>query len=87
MIYRQAKAVTDRPTLISVKTTIGFLSSKAGSHSVHGAPLGPEDIRNIKKSVGFDPDTSFNVASYIFASAFVFITPELSPALSAAGYR
>jgi transketolase len=58
---REAKKVTDRPTIISLKTTIGFLSSKAGTHGVHGSPLGDADIRSIKTALGFDPDASFNV--------------------------
>jgi transketolase len=37
----QAKAVTDKPTLIKVTTTIGYGSpNKANTAGVHGAPLG-----------------------------------------------
>ncbi|KAJ1671022.1 Transketolase, partial [Spiromyces aspiralis] len=35
----EAKAVTDRPSIIKVTTTIGFGAAKAGTASVHGAPL------------------------------------------------
>jgi transketolase len=41
----QARAITDKPTLICCKTTIGFGSpNKSGSHDCHGAPLGNEEI-------------------------------------------
>src|SRR6266550_1800143 len=42
---RQAKAVGDRPSLICCKTVIGKGSpNKAGSHDVHGAPLGTDEV-------------------------------------------
>ncbi|WP_448213745.1 transketolase [Colwellia sp. MEBiC06753] len=41
----QAKAVTDKPTMICCKTIIGFGSpNKSGSHDCHGAPLGDDEI-------------------------------------------
>lgn len=58
---RAAKADTSRPTLISVKTTIGFGSAKQGTHAVHGAPLGDEDVRNVKKRFGLDPERAYHV--------------------------
>src|SRR5690625_339154 len=39
---KEAKKVTDKPTLIEVKTVIGRGASKAGTSSVHGAPLGTD---------------------------------------------
>ena len=51
----QAKAMTDKPTLICCKTTIGFGSpNKAGSHACHGAPLGEEEIKLTKEALGWD---------------------------------
>ena len=59
----RAKAVTDRPSYIRVSTIIGWpLPSKAGSHSVHGAKLGAEEVAALKERLGFDPDASFEVA-------------------------
>ncbi|MCW9057241.1 MAG: transketolase, partial [Gammaproteobacteria bacterium] len=50
-----AKAMTDKPTMICCKTTIGFGSpNKAGSHACHGAPLGEEEINLTKASLGWD---------------------------------
>lgn len=44
------------PSLLKqVRTVIGFGSSKAGSHGVHGAPLGAADSAQVKTRFGFDP--------------------------------
>jgi len=52
-----AKAMTDKPTLICCKTTIGFGSpNKAGSHACHGAPLGQDEINLTKAALGWDHD-------------------------------
>jgi len=56
-----AQAVTDKPSLIAVRTIIGFGSPKAGSSKVHGSPLGPDGVRATKQALGFDPDQSFVV--------------------------
>jgi transketolase len=58
---KAAKAVTDKPSIISVKTTIGFGSAKQDTDKVHGSPLGAEDIANVKAKFGFDPAQSFHV--------------------------
>jgi transketolase len=50
-----AKMVTDKPSLICCKTTIGFGSpNKAGSHACHGAPLGDAEINLTKAALGWD---------------------------------
>lgn len=46
-----AKASTDKPTLIEIKTTIGKYSKYEGNHLVHGKPLDKEDITNIKEKM------------------------------------
>ncbi|MCA0295668.1 MAG: transketolase [Actinobacteria bacterium] len=63
-----AKAVTDRPSFIRLTTVIGWpLPTKAGSHSVHGAKLGGEEIAGLKRELGFDPDATFEVDPEVLA--------------------
>ena len=62
-----AKAMTDKPTMICCKTTIGFGSpNKAGSHACHGAPLGEEEINLTKAALGWD-HAAFEVPKDIYA--------------------
>jgi len=61
----QAKAVTDKPSIIVVKTTIGFGSKKQGTEEVHGSPLGPKDLAEVKKLFGFDPEQSFIISDAV----------------------
>lgn len=56
---KKAQAVTDKPSLIKLRTTIGFGSKEQGTHSVHGSALKADDITQIKKKFGFDPEQSF----------------------------
>jgi transketolase len=57
-----AKAETSRPSLILVRTTIGFGSpNKANTHEAHGSPLGPEEVKLTKKALGFDPEKFFDI--------------------------
>lgn len=45
---------SDRPTLLCCKTTIGKGSpNKAGSHDVHGSPLGPDEITAVRTTLGW----------------------------------
>ncbi|CAN6704150.1 unnamed protein product [Malus baccata var. baccata] len=58
---KEAKAVTDKPTLIKVTTTIGFGSpNKANSYSVHGAALGSKEVDATRKNLGW-PYEPFHV--------------------------
>jgi transketolase len=56
-----AQAVTDRPSLIAVRTVIGYGSPKAGSSKAHGEPLGAEDTKKTKLALGWPADKSFYV--------------------------
>ena len=58
---RNAKAETTRPSLIRLRTVIGYGSPKAGTNKVHGEALGPEATRETKKNLGFPEDKSFYV--------------------------
>ena len=58
--------MTDKPTLICCKTTIGFGSpNKAGSHASHGAPLGEEEINLTKAALGWDHE-AFHVPADVY---------------------
>jgi len=62
-----AKAVTDKPTLICCKTTIGFGSpNKAGSHACHGAALGQDEINLTKAALGWDHE-AFIIPANVYA--------------------
>jgi transketolase len=55
-----AKAETNRPSLISVKTVIGYGSpNKADSSSSHGSPLGDDEVAATKAAYGWDPPPFF----------------------------
>jgi len=56
-----AKAETGKPSLIAVRTVIGFGSPKAGTNKVHGEALGAADATATKKYFGFPEDQSFYV--------------------------
>ena len=56
-----AQAVTDKPSLIAVRTVIGYGSPKAGTSKAHGEPLGAEDTRLTKEKLGWPADKSFYV--------------------------
>lgn len=51
---KKAKKEKEKPSLIIVKTVIGYGSPKAGTAAVHGAPLGEEGIAALKKNLGYD---------------------------------
>lgn len=65
----EAKKVTDKPSLIKVRTEIGFGSpSKQGSASSHGAPLGVSELASVKERLyGMDPNQSFHVPDDVAA--------------------
>lgn len=66
----EAKSTTDKPTLIKIRTAIGYGSpNKEGKASSHGAPLGDSEIESVKSRLyGMDPEQSFfideDVAAY-----------------------
>ncbi len=64
----QAKAVTDKPTMICCKTVIGFGSpNKSGSHDCHGAPLGDDEITATRNFLDWPDETRFAIPEDIYA--------------------
>jgi transketolase len=63
-----AKAETARPSIILIKTTIGFGSpKKAGTSGAHGSPLGDDEVAATKKALGWDPEAKFLVPDEVRA--------------------
>ncbi|MCL2573674.1 MAG: transketolase [Defluviitaleaceae bacterium] len=61
-----AKAVKDAPSIIEIKTQIGYGSpNKQGKASAHGEPLGADELEATKKNLGFNPEESFHVPSEV----------------------
>ncbi|MBA3326723.1 MAG: transketolase [Solirubrobacterales bacterium] len=59
---RDAEKVEDRPSLIRVKSVIGYPSpNKSGSQKAHGAALGDEEVALTKEVMGWDPERTFFV--------------------------
>lgn len=57
---QMAQAVTNKPSIILVRTIIGFGSPhKQGTSKAHGSPLGEEEIRLTKENLGWNPDAKF----------------------------
>jgi transketolase len=56
-----AKAETTRPSLIRVRTVIGYGSPKAGTNKAHGEALGADAVKATKKNLGWPEDKTFYV--------------------------
>lgn len=56
---------SDKPTLIEVKTVIGYGSVNEGTSKVHGSPLGIDDTKNVKTFYGVDTAESFYVSKEV----------------------
>jgi transketolase len=62
------RAVTDKPTLINLRTIIGWPAPKLqNTGKAHGAALGNEEIAATKKILGFDPEQTFEVSDEVIA--------------------
>ncbi|KAK0240358.1 transketolase [Armillaria nabsnona] len=57
----EARQEKNKPTIIKLKTTIGFGSKVQGTHGVHGSPLKADDIVSLKTKFGFPSDQTFHV--------------------------
>ncbi|KAL4251679.1 Transketolase [Abortiporus biennis] len=57
----EARKETSKPSIIRLRTTIGYGSKQQGTHGVHGSPLKADDISALKTKFGFPPDQTFYV--------------------------
>ena len=65
---QKAKAETDKPSLIILRTIIGWPSpKKQNSGKIHGSALGAEELAGLKTALGFDPSKNFDVADEVIA--------------------
>ena len=63
-----AKAETSKPSLIRVRTVIGYGSPKAGTQKVHGEALGAENLKATKRNLGWPEDKMFYVPDEVSAT-------------------
>ncbi len=68
----EAKGITDKPSLILVRTTIGFGSPKAGTFGAHGEPLGAENVAKTKERLGWPTEPAFLVPPDVTAYTAAF---------------
>jgi transketolase len=62
-----ARAETERPSFISVRSHIAYPAPKAvDTAKAHGAPLGEDEVRATKRVMGFDPDLTFQVRESVY---------------------
>ncbi|GEO10426.1 transketolase [Segetibacter aerophilus] len=63
-----AKHETKRPSLIKVRTEIAYGSpNKVNTAGAHGSPLGADEVKAVKKFLGFDPEKSFDVPEEVLS--------------------
>ena len=65
---RAAKAETGKPSLIALRTIIGWPApNKQNTGGIHGSKLGAEEVAETKRVLGFDPEESFVVEDEVLA--------------------
>lgn len=58
----EAKSVTNKPTLIAIRTIIGYGSpNKQGTSKAHGSPLGDDEVKLAKKELGWETEDTFYI--------------------------
>jgi transketolase len=63
-----ARAVKDKPSLISVRTVLGYgAPTKANTHEAHGSPLGKDEVRRAKENLGWPLEPTFFVPDEVRA--------------------
>jgi transketolase len=67
---RAARAVSDRPSFVALRTIIGWPApTKRNTGGIHGSKAGTPEVRATKALLGFDPDASFAVEDDVLARA------------------
>ncbi|OJJ54497.1 hypothetical protein ASPSYDRAFT_49618 [Aspergillus sydowii CBS 593.65] len=61
----KARASTEKPTFINVRTVIGLDSKVAGQAAAHGAAFGVADVADMKRKLGFNPEEHFVVGDAV----------------------
>jgi len=65
---QKAKAETDKPSLITIRTIIGWPApNKQNTGKVHGSALGSEELAGLKSVLGFDPTKNFQVSDAVIS--------------------
>jgi transketolase len=65
---QQAKAVTDKPSFIAMRSIIAWPAPNAqNTEAAHGSALGDDEVAATKRVLGFDPEQSFEVADEVIA--------------------
>ena len=65
-----AKAETNKPSIISLRTIIGWPSpNKQNTGKIHGSALGADEVAALKEAMGFDPAKSFDVDPQVLEHA------------------
>lgn len=57
---------SDKPTFLNIRTVIGFGAHNAGTAEVHGAALGVDEVANLKRSFGLDPNEHFHIPGDVY---------------------
>ncbi|MCW2132999.1 transketolase [Arthrobacter sp. VKM Ac-2550] len=67
---KTAKAETTKPSIISLRTIIGWPApKKQNTGKIHGSALGAEEVAALKEILGFDPEQRFEIASEVLDHA------------------
>ncbi len=62
---KEAQAETGKPTLIAVKTVIGYGSPLEGTSKVHGSAMGEDNVKKTKEFFGWDPEKKFYIPAEV----------------------
>ena len=73
------EATTDRPTLIQVRSIIGYGSTHQGTSDIHSDPLGPEEVKLTKAAYGWPTDEHFRVPAGVAAHLNGALAARVAP--------